>query len=68
MREAILGRNRDALAQIVTTVQACGALDYTRRRAGHHRDLALAALNDVPDSAFRQNLESIARMAVDRVS
>nr|MBP6383208.1 hypothetical protein [Pseudomonadales bacterium] len=63
-----LGRNRDALAQIVTTVRACGALDYTHRRAGHHRDLALAALNHVSDSAFRQNLESIARMAVDRVS
>ncbi|MBK6281020.1 MAG: polyprenyl synthetase family protein [Gammaproteobacteria bacterium] len=68
VRQAILGRDRDALADIVATVQSCGALDYTHRRAVHHRDLALAALNNVADSAFRQNLETIARMAVDRAS
>ena len=68
VRQAILGRDRDALADIVATVQSCGALDYTRRRAVHHRDLALAALDNVADSAFRQNLETIARMTVDRAS
>jgi len=68
VRQAILARDRDALGTVVATVQACGALDYTHRRAVHHRDLALAALQHVGDSDFRRNLEAIARLAVDRIA
>jgi octaprenyl-diphosphate synthase len=66
VREAILARSKEQLTEIATTVQACGALDYTRSRAEHHRDQAVAALAELPHSAFRQNLLAIAELAVAR--
>jgi len=68
VRSAILARNKDSLAQIVTAVQDCGALDYARSRAEHCRELAVTALDRVPASAFRDNLASIAHLAVARVA
>jgi len=68
IRQAILARSRDALAEVVAAVQASGALDYTRARAEHYRDLAIAALDAVPASAFRENLLVISQLAVARAA
>jgi octaprenyl-diphosphate synthase len=66
VRQAIVERNSDALASIVQTVQACGALDYARGLAIAHRDAAIAALDCLQDSPFRDSLREIAGLAVAR--
>jgi geranylgeranyl pyrophosphate synthase len=47
-------------------VVASGALDAARARAREHRDLALAELGRLPAGSARDELEDIARAAVDR--
>jgi len=66
VREGILARSKERLTEVIAAVQQCGALDYARARAGEHRDRAVAALAQVPESAFRSNLVSIADLAVAR--
>ena len=44
----------------------CGALDYTARLAQEHADRAVALLDALPASTYRDALEQLARFAVKR--
>ena len=68
VEKAIVERSGAELEAIVATVQACGALDYTRMLALEQRDQAAACLDCLPDSVFRDNLMQICELAVARVS
>jgi octaprenyl-diphosphate synthase len=66
VREAITGKDRERLPDIMTAVQRCGSLDYTRAAALACRDAALDALATLPPSAAREALERLAELSVQR--
>ena len=68
VRDAILRRSNECIGEIVATVRDCGALGYTRELAAAHRDRALQFTSCLPDTPFRDNLVTIARLAVERLS
>jgi octaprenyl-diphosphate synthase len=49
-------------------IESSGGLEYTARLAQRETDLAIEALADLPDSAYRQALRALAEFAVSRSS
>ena len=68
VRDAISNKSADKLAEVLAAANRCGALDYTRARAEHYRDLALQHLQACDESPAREALERLAAMSVDRNS
>ncbi|AHM76010.1 octaprenyl diphosphate synthase [Yersinia hibernica] len=67
IRQAIEeGNGRHLLTPVLVAMQQCGSLDYTRQRAEEEADKAIAALQVLPDSEYRQALEGLAHIAVQR--
>ncbi|PRO72267.1 octaprenyl diphosphate synthase [Alteromonas alba] len=69
IREAIEKANGlPHLQRIVTVMNDTGALNYTRRKAFEEADMAISALNVLPESDYKQALIALAHIAVDRNS
>jgi octaprenyl-diphosphate synthase len=66
VHNAIATRDGSDLAGILDIVRGSGSLDYTLKAAERQRDLALAALAPVPATPFRDNLEQLAVLSVER--
>lgn len=67
IRQAIeQGNGRHLLEPVLLAMQQCGSLDYTRQRAEEEADKAIASLQILPDSDYRQALEGLAHIAVQR--
>jgi octaprenyl-diphosphate synthase len=66
IEKAIAEGGLDQLRDIVALVQRCGALDYTRRKAHEHADLAAAALSALPLNSWHQAMLDLARFSVTR--
>ncbi|WP_409310241.1 octaprenyl diphosphate synthase [Pectobacterium sp. B1J-3] len=67
IRQAIEeGNGRHLLDPVLTAMQQCGSLDYTRRRAEEEADKAISALRHLPETPFRTALEGLAHLAVQR--
>jgi len=66
IRTAIENGGLDDIDTIVDTSRSTGALAYTARRAQECANEAIAALDPVPDSEFKQSLEALAQFAVAR--
>ncbi len=66
IRQAIRQGGLDHLDEVLEIVHATGALAYTRARAEEMADLALAQLEALPASPFRDSMADLARLAVDR--
>jgi octaprenyl-diphosphate synthase len=66
VREAITSRSATRIEQITAAIKRCGALDYTRARARHHHDLALALLAQLPASDSREALVRMTALAINR--
>jgi len=67
IREAIeQGNGRHLLNDVLATMEACGSLRYTRQRAEEEADKAISALQQLPPSEYRQALEGLAHLAVQR--
>jgi len=66
IRAAIEAGGLDDLAAITQTIESSGGLEYTARLAQRERDLAIDALADLPDSAYKQALRALADFAVSR--
>ncbi|MEH2920508.1 octaprenyl diphosphate synthase [Samsonia erythrinae] len=60
------GNGRHLLEPVLAAMQQCGSLDYTRKRAEEEADKAISALQILPESPFRQALEGLAHLAVQR--
>ncbi|GAA3586853.1 octaprenyl diphosphate synthase [Gibbsiella greigii] len=60
------GNGRHLLEPVLAAMQQCGSLEYTRQRAEEEADKAIAALQVLPASPYRQALEGLAHMAVQR--
>lgn len=68
IRDAIKTGGLEHLDAILTAVNESGALDYCRQRATEESALAIKALDDVPDSPYKQALIGLAQLALSRVS
>ncbi|WP_151705164.1 octaprenyl diphosphate synthase [Nitrincola alkalilacustris] len=68
VRNAIRSGGLDDLQPILDIVQRTGGLDYTREQAHEQSRLAIAALENLPESSFRDTLTDIANLAVSRNS
>ncbi len=69
IREAIEKANgMDKLDDILQAMQQTGSLEYTRNRALQEADKAIAALEPIADSDYKQALIALAHLAVDRTS
>ncbi|MBT8088530.1 MAG: octaprenyl diphosphate synthase [Gammaproteobacteria bacterium] len=68
IREAILSGGLQRLDDVQQIIQSTGALQYTEKRAHEAADIAIAAIDVLPDSDYKQALIAIAEFAVDRRS
>lgn len=67
IRQAIIqGNGRHLLEPVLATMHQCGSLEYTRQRAEAEADNAIACLASFEPTPFRQGLESLAHLAVQR--
>ena len=66
VRQAIQKGGTEDITPIREAVTASGALDYTARLAQQHADRAIALLDTLPASEYRDTLEQLARFAVKR--
>ncbi|MBS0365660.1 MAG: polyprenyl synthetase family protein [Proteobacteria bacterium] len=64
IRRAIEQGGGDGLASVVAAIDSTGGLDYTAALASAQREQALAALDALPPSPFRQGLAALAHFAV----
>ncbi|MCC8456141.1 octaprenyl diphosphate synthase [Photorhabdus aegyptia] len=69
IREAIeKGNGRHLLETVLVTMKQCGSLEYTRKRAEEEADKAIAALQALENSPYKQALVGLAHIAVQRLS
>ena len=66
VRTAIETGGRDMLDAVVSAVKISNALDYTRQQAVFESQRAVAALNDLPSSHYKEALLQLALFAVER--
>ena len=66
LRRAVEHGDRGRLAEVLEIIRATGGLDYARERAQEEARAAIAALDDVPGSEYRDAMTGLADYAVDR--
>jgi octaprenyl-diphosphate synthase len=66
IRAAIEHGGRDRMPEVVAAIESTGALQYTAQLAKREADAALAALDGLPDSAYRRALATLASIAAER--
>ncbi|WP_237068677.1 polyprenyl synthetase family protein [Microbulbifer guangxiensis] len=66
VREAIEQRSAERLTEIVTAIEACGALDYTMERARTAVDEARSQLAFLAEGEQKTALQQLASFAVER--
>jgi octaprenyl-diphosphate synthase len=66
IREAIESGSTQNLRSIQLAIETSGGLRYTASRAREEADLAIAALNELPPSRYRDGLATLAEFAVSR--
>ena len=67
IRRSIATGGTADLERVISIVQTSGALDYCSQRATEETDAALAALQALPDSEYRQALSNLAKLALHRI-
>ncbi len=60
------GNGRHLLDQVLTTMHECGSLVWTQQKAEEEADKAIAALMILPKTPWRDALEALAHMSVQR--
>ena len=63
---AITEKSADQIEAVLAAVRRSGSLAYSRDRARHYHDLALAELQQLPASAARDSLQRIVALSIDR--
>lgn len=66
IRRAIRKGGLDHLDEVLAIIDATSALQYTRQKAEEMADKALAELEHLPESSFRDAMADLAKLAVER--
>ncbi|MBP7783073.1 All-trans-nonaprenyl-diphosphate synthase [Acinetobacter faecalis] len=67
VRKSIATGGTENLERVISIVQSSGALDYCRKRATEETEAALQALAVLPNTPYRQALENLAKLALNRI-
>lgn len=68
VRDSLITRSAERLAEVLKVVGDCGALDYTRAAAMRHSEQAKACLSDLPANAYREALAGLIEFAQARLA
>ena len=63
---AITEKTAEDIDQVLAAVQRSGALAYTRQRAQHYHDLALAEIQSLPPGPAKSALEAVTALSINR--
>lgn len=66
LRDAIENGDRDKFKEVYEIVESTQAIAYTARRAREEAEKAIAALDCLPDSEYKQALIGLAQFSVER--
>jgi len=66
VRRAITDKTAEQITGVVAAVQRCGSLDYTRSQARAYHDLAMASLQQLPPSIWRDAMERVTHLSINR--
>lgn len=66
VRQAITEKTAQNIDEVLKAVNRCGAIEYTRERARHFHDLALANLSELPASRASDSLREITALSIHR--
>jgi octaprenyl-diphosphate synthase len=66
IREAILYGGRENLGVLIKIIEKTGAITYIRQLAEQEADLAISALNVLPQSSYKEALIGLAKFSVNR--
>jgi octaprenyl-diphosphate synthase len=66
IRRAIEDGGRDHIAEVIQAIESTGAIAYTAGAARRESDLAMAALEAIPASPYKDALQVLAAFAVQR--
>lgn len=66
IREAILHGGLENISAVTKTIENTGAITYTAELARREADLGIEALQQLPDSPYREALISLAEFSVNR--
>ncbi|MEJ2553562.1 MAG: octaprenyl diphosphate synthase [Gammaproteobacteria bacterium] len=66
IRQAIEEGGRDTIAPVIQAIESTGAIAYTARAAQQEAELAMAALEAVPSSPYKDAMYALAAFAVKR--
>ena len=66
IREAIEQGGLDQIEAITQAIETTGALDYTRNIAKNEAEQAIAQLDNIPDSEYKEALITLANFSVER--
>ncbi|QUX93562.1 octaprenyl diphosphate synthase [Marinomonas sp. A3A] len=66
VRQAILTGGLEQLETIINDVQHCGAIEYTQQKAQEQADLAIKAIEPLPESDYKAALIALANASVKR--
>ncbi len=64
--EAIKKGNRDAFNDVFAIVNSTNAIEYTEQRAEQEAQMAIDAIESIPESEYKEALISLARFSVQR--
>ncbi len=67
IRRSIATGGTEHLEQVIQIVNESGSLDYCRQRATEETEIAIDALQALPDSEYRQSLINLAKLALHRI-
>jgi octaprenyl-diphosphate synthase len=66
IRQAIASGGLENLGTVLAAIESTGGLQYTARLAKSESDSALAALETLPATPYREGLAALARFAIER--
>jgi len=66
VRGAISEKSAQQIGDVLAAVRRCGAIEYTRNRARHYHDLAVTALQQLPESEARNALLRVTDLSINR--
>jgi octaprenyl-diphosphate synthase len=66
IRKAIENGGHDNMSAVCATIESTGGIPYTAKAAQREADLAIAALEPLPESPYKEALYSLAEFSVNR--
>ncbi len=66
VRQAIESGGKESIESVTLAIESTGAIEYTARAAQREAEMAIDALQVIPDSPYKQAMIDLARFAVAR--